>query len=135
MTRSAPAATEAAIRLFATFARFEFALKEAGFVRADRSGSALADWDRFTNLPRTEKIAAAIRHAAMAPELANRPPKRQVATGQSWEWQDVEAGDNANSLLRAIRRVRNNLFHGGKSGSDPRDDILCKEAVGCLLAL
>lgn len=135
MTRTIPAASNAAVRLFATFARFEFALKEAGFVQADRHGSAMPDWKRFSSLEPTRLVVAKIRNDVLAPELTVRPPKRQVATSFGWEWRDVQATEDAASLVGAIRRVRNNLFHGGKSGPDPRDDLLCRESVACLLAL
>ena len=135
MTNDVPAVSNSAVRLFATFGRFEFALKEAGFVRADHNRAAMPDWERFSKQERTDTLIAKIKGEGIAPELTMRPPQRQVVTQFGWGWREVQPADDAASFLRAIRQVRNNLFHGGKSGPDPRDDRLCDEAVACLFIL
>jgi hypothetical protein len=32
------------------------------------------------------------------------------------------------TFFLAVNQVRDNLFHGGKHGEDPRDDVLCRAA-------
>jgi hypothetical protein len=130
-----PTPSDTATRLFAVFSRFEFALKESGFVYGDRNDVAHPDWKRFEAVPGVAEIAAQLVKEGRIPGLVGHPPRLQVATKGGWEWRDVEASAEAGRITAAVRRVRNNLFHGGKSGPDPRDDVLCDEAVACLLAL
>lgn len=44
------------------------------------------------------------------------PPKKQVARAGRLYWEDAPAtqGSDTERLLVHVRRVRNNLFHGGK---------------------
>lgn len=110
-------------------------MKEAGFVRADRNGVALPDWGRFEEEPKVATVVAGLVRDGLASEIVARPPRLQVATETGLGWQEVAASEAPAAILRSLRRVRNNLFHGGKSGPDPRDNLLCEEAVVCLLAL
>jgi hypothetical protein len=105
-----------AFRLFKLFAQYEYALKVMGYVKAGKSGQVEPDWDRFANSVgaqllemRAPKVVAAIEF------LFNTPPKRQVFVNNQLEWRDVDSPDrSAQSLFGHIRRVRNNLYHGGK---------------------
>ena len=130
-----PRASDAAVRLFACFSRFEFALKESGYVRADRHGAAQPDWDKFAALETLPATMEHLRISGGVAELFADPPKRQVAAGNHWTWAAAEPITDAVSFIRAIKQVRNNLFHGGKAGTNPRDDHLCDDAVACLIAL
>lgn len=62
-------------------------------------------------------------HNPSAPDLKeaidfilNEPPKKQFIAGGVMEWRDVVPSTNSKSdtLFQYIRRIRNNLFHGGK---------------------
>lgn len=105
-----------AFRFFKLFAQYEYALKAMGFGRATHAGTAEADWDRFANelgvlLLRDldPKIAAARTY------LFEHPPKRQVWTNQGVAWDAVPNNErSAQILFSHVRRVRNNLYHGGK---------------------
>jgi len=130
-----PIPSKAAIELFAAFSRFEFALKEGGYAMADRWSGAAANWSAFGRVPAVEKAFEAIRAAPQLEILLVDPPRKQVVVGGRLEWGDAPTVTDAASLLAALRRVRNNLFHGGKSGADPRDDELCTATVFALLAL
>ncbi len=100
---------------FRTFSRMEYALKAVGFfVRNQRQ--AEADWTRFAG----EVHAALTRANEKVREAANfilsKPPKKQVIVNSHLDWDTTppDAENEADLVLLYVRRVRNNLFHGGK---------------------
>ena len=105
-----------AFRFFKVFAQCEYALKAMGYGRATRGDAAEADWDRFANdigatlfNEHDANIANAIEY------LLQQPPKRQVWINGAIEWAEVRNDERSPQILFAhIRRVRNNLYHGGK---------------------
>jgi hypothetical protein len=111
--------TEDGVRLTKILMRLEFALKDAGYVVAGQRQAAEVQWDRYAN----EKLGSAfwskIKGATSAAALIETPPKRQVVDqGGNLAWEEAGAVESVQELVGALRRVRNNLFHGGKSG-DP----------------
>lgn len=122
---------------FGLFSRFEFALKRSGFLLGDDK-SVSANWDAFANSLRGKLDGiqdASYREASAL--LLSRPPRRQVVDGTDIKWSDSQRGSGEhieNYLLRLIRTVRNNLFHGGKYPYEPvtdvgRDDALLKASM------
>jgi hypothetical protein len=104
-----------AARLFMTFARFEYALKRAGFHRGE--GKAEPHWTNFALAIAAE--FEAVDDPAFVEALKyfkERPPKRQVIRDGELDWDDapVRGRCEADHILLYVRRVRNNLFHGGK---------------------
>ena len=106
---------ELASELFHVFSRTEYSLKAAGFNNGD--GAAEANWRDFAldveNLianPNTQQLKEAIDF------IFSAPPKKQVIRNGLIEWEETEPTTNsqADKLLIYVRRVRNNLFHGGK---------------------
>ena len=100
---------------FRVFARFEYALKATGFHNGD--GAAEPNWRAFA-----ETIPDALQ-AQQNPELVKavayileHPPKKQMVTNGQLEWSvsAPETGLHSDRVLIYVRRVRNNLFHGGK---------------------
>lgn len=114
---------EAAFDFFYRFSRFEFALKENGYLKSTIPGSrAKPGWDRFVK-------DYADRYAASkeAKHLLSAKPQHQVihGNGRDLEWVDVDLKDCTTDLERVVRVlkvVRNNLFHGGKHGVNFWDD-------------
>jgi hypothetical protein len=110
-------------RFFKTFSRFEFSLKESGYL--PEQGKAFADWHAFAR-DLGSAFFANVRDSESASALLLSPPKTQVAVHGSLEFRSTARPNNTQELLEAVSRVRNNLFHGGKSGepdadsSDPR---------------
>jgi len=110
---------ELAVRFLAVFARFEYALKVSGF--ATGSGSkAEADWDNYARqIAGTLDLNYSAVSQAAEYILAN-PPKKQVLEHGSVVFRVRPCGSagatDAERLLCYVRRVRNNLFHGGKFG-------------------
>lgn len=60
--------------------------------------------------PPTPEVHQAIEY------ILKEPPKKQFIVNGSIEWRDIapQSNSNAEILFQYIRRVRNNLFHGGK---------------------
>lgn len=113
---------------FMVFSRFEFALKRSGYFRGD-SSRAVPDWDKFC-------IAFQDRYyTTITPEFQQAceyyttyPPKKQVVQDNQVVWKENVQGNNESEfawIIRSIRAVRNNLFHGGKFPYDQvRDNTL-----------
>jgi hypothetical protein len=106
-------------RFLQCFARMEFALKACGFHNADDNGNsdtAQPNWDRFANSiadcfdPQySDSLKAACDY------ILQHPPKKQVIRNGALTWEDkLGTGSDVVNLLVYVRRVRNNLFHGGK---------------------
>ncbi|EOG8017483.1 hypothetical protein ABKT78_20150 [Enterobacter ludwigii] len=100
---------------FIEFARYEFCLKMTGFTQGD--GAAKANWDRYAAevediiaSPGTKELADAIDY------ILSHPPKKQIVRNGELAWDEspVQSTSKAQLVLLLIRRIRNNLFHGGK---------------------
>jgi len=112
VTRCSSELDKLANGLFQKFARIEYALKAAGFNYGE--GEAKPNWDKFASsvsgvLDKDPAIAAAINY------MNEKPPKKQVIRNKLLEWEEVTPNVNkTHEILLCVRRVRNNLFHGGK---------------------
>lgn len=103
-----------AAEFFRVFSRAEYALKASGFNKGE--GPAEANWEQFA--------AALEAFVANPPDIEVRdaiafvlrePPKKQFISNGYIEWREVAPNTGtADALFQYIRRVRNNLFHGGK---------------------
>ncbi len=107
---------ETAFHLFRLFAQYEYALKAMGYAKASRTGTAEPDWDRFAKEIGVKLLAASEPSVVAARDyLLREPPRRQVLVNGEIAWADVSNSDHsAHALFGHIRRVRNNLYHGGK---------------------
>jgi hypothetical protein len=123
---------ELVLRFFVTFARFEFALKNSGFfgpqgVPPGELRDAQPDWDAFASSIR-DVFEHAQDHALSAAcdyLLRLSPPAREVALGDKVVWDTTPPPDalpEVTRVLLSVRRVRNNLFHGGKFTTVPVGD-------------
>jgi hypothetical protein len=120
------------LEFFLTFSRFEFALKLTGFAKGDE--------DRVD--PDWEKSAVSVRHSfdrnrnpalASACELFDvNPPRKQVLLDGKLAWNASlpRAGDSdAERFIALVKRVRNNLFHGGKYNADLHEEVARSEQL------
>lgn len=134
--------SQLACEFLAVFSRCEFALKAVGFARGDDT-RVDPDWEQFGrsidapfNLAQEPPLAEAVAY------LLSHPPKKQVLIGERIEWRDAPPDRNlsqAERVLLAVRRVRNNLFHGGKflasdEPSNDRDRLLVQHSLTVLRA-
>jgi hypothetical protein len=127
------------VQFFVFFSRFEYALKRGDFLfsRGD-DDSAYPAWDRFAQAL-GHRFFDEVRESAKAKTFLSAPPKKQVVKDDVLDWREEGPINTTAGLLVAVRRLRNNLFHGGKfpSGALPvgnpdRDDRLIGEAIEIL---
>ena len=111
----------------ALFSRLECALKRSGFARSGAQGQAEPDWKAFA-----ESLAQALASVRLADFIAAReylvshPPNRQVIEAGGIVWKENPRRPSETDtmyLLRVVRDVRNNLFHGGKYHEGPIEEI------------
>ena len=127
---------------FLVFSRMEYALKVSGFNNGD--GVAKANWYKFATHqdienfianPPTTEISEAIDY------IIGNPPMRQSVKNNILGWETVvpDTKSNADKLFQYIRRVRNNLFHGGKFNGNwfepQRSESLIKNSLIILHAV
>jgi hypothetical protein len=109
---------------FAVFSRFEFALKNCGYASTRRAGddSVKPNWTAFAASIRGQ--FAGVRNARFRDAvqlIMAAPPNTQVLRAGILDWDATmrKAGElDEDYVLRLVRTVRNNLFHGGKGAGD-----------------
>jgi len=134
-----PSLDDLSIEMFRTFARFEYALKAAGFHCGD--GRAEPNWRSFAeSVPRLfdepddPDLRAAVRY------ILDHPPKKQIVANAVLTWANSapETDLLSDEVLIYVRRVRNNLFHGGKFNGhwfEPeRSELLLRHSLVILQA-
>ena len=114
MTDPDPACLEGLAAEFnARFARFEFALKENGFIKNPTPGArAEPGWDGFVR-----HFEAGYRLTEAGRSLISMNPRRQKVGPSGLEFDDVGFDDKPSQLgkvTRLLKTVRNNVVHGGK---------------------
>jgi hypothetical protein len=121
------------------FARAEYALKRAHYIKGNETRID-ADWDKFAsdthgkfNAEVSEELSSATKY------LLEHPPKKQALKNGQLAWVDSECGKKEilPCLLVLVRRVRNNLFHGGKFPTKPIPEVSRDRRLleSCLLVL
>jgi hypothetical protein len=115
------------LEFFLVFAKFEYALKNSDFAKPghrneETAPSAEPDWGRFAlsihNLfdrTQTSDLAQACEYMLI------NPPLRQVLVNGRLGWEGgglTPSLTDTERLLVLVRRVRNNLFHGGKFSNE-----------------
>ncbi|WP_233938999.1 hypothetical protein [Rhizobium leguminosarum] len=111
-------------------------MKMTGFAHMRRDCVDI-DWDRFANsAPIGRQFFAHIRDHNICPTILAEPPKSDYIEQGRYGFADhVNSPSCAQELFGAVRRVRNNLFHGGKYFDDDhrRNRLLVKETIAVLL--
>ena len=105
-----------AFTFFKLFAQYEYALKAMKYAHVGRYGQVELEWDRYSNeigklilIDDDEHIQRAVNY------LFDNPPKKQVIRQGKLDWKSVNTEVRSPKVLfEHIRRVRNNLYHGGK---------------------
>lgn len=118
-----------ALEFFATFSRFEFALKRGNYVAGDEGKKASPDWNGFAG-DLGEEFFKQMEAADTARIFFEAPPKRlTIKVGGGVEFTDQDKLTNTQMLLAAVGLVRNNLFHGEKIGMGDRDKALISASL------
>jgi hypothetical protein len=125
----------------ATFSRFEFALKKAGYVEGDEKKVSPA-WDSFANDVAKLEPAVLTQALASCPYLQQHPPQKQILKEGRLQWavRQGTCGSAIGDVLLSVRTVRNNVFHGGKFPDGPvseplRDERLIRDCLALLDSL
>jgi hypothetical protein len=127
---------ELVCEFFAVFSRFEFTLKENGFIQT-RNGHAEPSWRCFSAA--VSKSLRVETDSALEQALAylvNEPPQIQISKEQ-WHPISLHGATAIEQAIDAVTRARNNLFHGGKHTphSPPgRDEKLVRSSLTVLYA-
>lgn len=117
------------LEFFATFSRFEFALKRGGYVSGQYGRRASPDWTEFGNDLGADFFNK-MRTAEPARIFFDAPPKRlTVKVDGGVEFTEQDAIVNTQMLLKSVSLVRNNLFHGEKAWIDRRDECLLRASL------
>ena len=103
------------VEFISVFARLEYSLKASGYFKNEEE--AKPDWNSYANS--IEKVINKSNDSLLdksIKDILNNPPKKQIIKNGSIKWSDSPAnqGSYVKNLLIYIRRIRNNLFHGGK---------------------
>lgn len=119
---------------FAAFSRFEFALKAAGYLK--NGVDAEPNWVSFAEAVEESFRAACESDAALQNAvsfLCEDPPKKQK---RDLSWRPVQRQgplESAKNVFDIVKRIRNNLFHGGKaqrqSADGDRDNRLVRNSL------
>lgn len=113
---------EASFDFFYWYSRFEFVLKKHEFLKSKEVGAkAEPSWQEFREKFKNEYVVT-----QAGSELLKLHPKQQiVATGNRLDWRPTGI-DHCNTdlckVIAMLSTIRNNLFHGGKSGDTEVDD-------------
>lgn len=119
-----------AFDFFYWFSRFEFSLKENGYLKRPRiGGRASPGWSEFTLQWAESYIVSPEAHF-----LLTLRPETQVVGENGLSWIPTDLAKCASDLAKVtltLKTIRNNLFHGGKHGGEGWDDA---ERTSMLLA-
>ncbi len=121
-----------AFQFFKLFAQYEYALKAMGYATSGRNRQAEPDWDRFANQVGALVMDVQDQEIQDARQyILDTPPKRQVWVDNEVQWEVVANLERSPQILFAhIRRVRNNLYHGGKFNGRWIDPDRSQELIG-----
>lgn len=128
-----PKMTALAVEFFARFARFEHALKEIPEFRNGDEDGVKPNWDVFGQAAEIAALYSAIVAAPKAQYLVQNPPRKRIVRSGILEWKDMPKPQNTMEVLVAIRRVRNNLFHGDKGNPNLSRNVQLFEACIAIL--
>ena len=119
------------LEFFLVLSRMEFALKLAGYANGDEK-SVSPDWDGFArdiseafDSETDQQVAVAFNY------YLGHPPHKQVLNNGVLDWKLAfpENGSEVAKALLLVRRVRNNLFHGGKYNAQAHEETARNEEL------
>jgi hypothetical protein len=119
---------ELVFKFFTVFSLFEWALKQNEEFRSFRNGKLEANWKAFAENIHPSFEQDDVR--ASVDYFFNTPPKKQILVNEFLDYKEEKTREESKKdepndtvwLSIMIRRVRNNLFHGGKFGYRPERD-------------
>ena len=113
----------------ATFARFEYALKMAGYLKYDKLGvSAEAGWTGFARDLGDGFLAECRADPALAVLFVAPPRLLKVEKDQAVAWKKARAVNGLADVFAVVADVQRNLFHGEARVHGERDGDLINAA-------
>ncbi|MGD0866650.1 MAG: hypothetical protein ABSA49_13945 [Rhizomicrobium sp.] len=122
-----------AVQFFASFSRLEYALKSIPAFRDGNESGVEPNWDRFAQSPNIAPLFLQLAADARIGYLIDAPPKKRIVRNGSLDWKVMPKPHDMCSLLVAMRRARNNLFHGDKANPNLSRNV--DLFVACLAVL
>lgn len=123
-----------AVRFFKIMMRLEYALKDRGFARGSEKWVRV-NWERYASDELGPNFLKELLEGTPPTVLLCEPPSRQIIQPCGrLGWDRANPIESTKDILEAVWRVRNNLFHGGKSG-DPdrvRNDDLIADSIAVI---
>ncbi len=117
---------------FVVFSKFEFALKNSTFLKGDER-TAEPDWEcSARSLRNSFKSSVNPILQEACDYLLSNPPMKQVMVDGKLAWSTTGPNGSLSEverLLVLVRRVRNNLFHGGKFSAEAFEDTPRQERL------
>ena len=119
------------LEFFLVLSRMEYALKATGFLLGSERG-VKPNWDNFAQEIRdsfNKELNLELLKACNY--YLNNPPEKQVVIDGSLYWSALMPNNPSEieQLLILVRRVRNNLFHGGKYNRQGSDETARNESL------
>ena len=109
----------------------EYALKISGYVVGD-SRSVSPNWDRYARDIAVSLGKTSSKEFKEASQFyLNNAPLKQALISGNLEWVQAlpTTGCEINNLFILVRRVRNNLFHGGKYNTQIQEETARNETL------
>lgn len=111
-----------AFEFFYWFSRFEFCLKERGYLKSKQNGArAEPGWKDFV-----KDFKSQYTQSKDAQSLVSLKPSQQKVGNNEllvWEEINVKNDNELQQVVSTLKTIRNNLFHGGKHSIEGWDDI------------
>ena len=127
------------LRFFATFARFEFAMKQCGYLQWTEHGRVAQACRESLGAELTVDFFESVRDGQIATTLVERPPNNLYVQDDAHPQFGNQSPPltTTGQLLNAVWRVRNNLFHGNKMypADRERDVALMSDALAVIDAI
>ena len=113
---------EGTTRFFFVFSRFEFALKEAGYLQNETL--AKPNWETFRNKVKNKYVCGQNPDLDRVVDyLCNYPVGKQQSSGERFLPMNRGSQSKIEYAISSVEVIRNNLFHGGKFPTGPVIDI------------
>jgi hypothetical protein len=124
-----PSVSAAVIEFFALFSRFEYALKQCGYMSNEKI--AKPDWHKLAKKKNIVALFEKMQNDDGIAILFSAPPNKQIVRNGVLCFEPYAPSVATVDLCDAVKRVRNNLFHGEKDLANwrKRDEELCRAST------
>jgi hypothetical protein len=111
------------------FSLLEYAIKEC-VDQQNPSGRAKPNWGSVAQQPPDLRRGASQKTIEAIDYVLNDPPQVQIVVKRRAQFRErsLEGTENER-VAEALKRIRNNLFHGGKRPYDDRDEKLVQAGL------